>query len=415
MKKSKKIFSFGLCAIAIAAAPSIYSLTESELSTDTPKYFVYVTLDDNSFQEAEFISAVIPTSIFCYFRSVADQTLQNKFLSDGAGYRTTFDQYKCEDDSGILSALPKNPAIPPEVIAKATRVSADDPIVYKIWMKVAATDNNDKDNPYYASEYESGDYSVMKLFPNGAGQFGKMQVKGSNNFSMNLLGNEASVVFDDTSNNVNVTETIFLRSIVEDGLLNDGSSRYYAGRLKSVVKQSGAIRKDVAFVTDKETNTIVRSDIALGNPARCYKLGKNLQTVFDRSQPNGFLLYQASTGSRIKNMISYGGYDIKTNGTVISTVPIGGGLIFNSSLQEGITYQLTNGQTTEDIKVKAYRRNINLQQVAAAENDSLCNPLFAKLTANVSTLVAVEPPAADWSSVIEFPSALNIPANPKPL
>jgi len=416
MIKSKKIFLFGFCAVAIAAAPSIYSLTESELSTDTPKYRVYVNLDDNSAQEAEFIAAVIPASFSCYFRSVADQALQNQFLSDGAAYITTFDQYKCEADPGILSALPKNPASPPEVIAKATRTSAEDPIVYKLWMKLSATDNEAKDDPYYASVYENGDYAVMKLFPNGTGEYGKLQIKGANgSFSLNLLGNEASVIFDDTNNGLEVKNEIFLKAIVDDATLSDGSPRYHAGRVKTVVKQSGDVQVDVAFVTDKETNSIVRYDVGLGTPARCYKLGKNLQSVFDKSQPKGFLLYQASSGTRIKNMISYGGYEIKSAGTPIATVPIGGGLIFNNSLQEDTTYQLTDGQNSEDIKAKAYRRSINLQQVADAENDNLCSPLFAKLNANVSTLVAVEPPAADWTSVIEFPSALNIPTNPKRL
>jgi hypothetical protein len=400
-----KISATAAALIALFSVSSLQSIGNTDYDKDSPNYFIYLDLGGST-TEAEFIAASIPASIACYFRSVGDASYQNKFLSDGAAYYNNFDQQKCESDAGILSALPKNPNDPPKVIAQATRGSASEPIVYRLWGAIAGTDSKDRTDPYYAQPTEPFT-AVMKLFPNGSGEFGKMQLKTQDDsLYINLSENDASVMFLDNS----TTNLVFLRALVSSGRLPNGTSRYYVGRYT----QTGGTNSDIIFSTDKQSNVIVRSDPQLSMP-KCYKLGTNRASIDSGSTGIEFLMYDASTGERIKNMNAYANA-LLTGGSSPYTISSGEGILRqdqNGTLVDGATYTVTVNGIPRSVKLKAYGKQKVLPSFNAS-TDSECSPLLNFLTQNAATLTVAAPPAADWSSAVDWPSQTP-PANPRPL
>lgn len=409
MTKNSKINKFSAAAaalIALCAAPLIQSIGNTDYDKDSPGYLIYLDLGGGSSTEAEFIAATVPASFACYFRSVGDASYQNKFLSDGGAYYNNFDQLKCESDAGILSAIPKNPNDPPKVIAEATRASANDPIVYRMWGRIAGTDSTDMVDPYYARPTDAFN-AVMKLFPNGSGEFGKMQLKTQDDsLYINLIGNDASVKFIDGS----VTNYVFLRVLPGSGTLTNGTSRYSVGRYTL----TGTRTSDILFATDKQNNTIVRSDPAITTP-KCYKLGTNFANIDSGSTGKEYLMYNAATGARIKTMDTYAN-GILTGGAQPYTISSSGGSLrqdgFNT-LVDGSTYTLTANGIATSVKLKAYVKQKTLSPFNA-NTDSDCSPLLTFLTQNASTLNVTDPPASDWTGATNWPSQTP-PANPRPL
>lgn len=404
--KSIGLYSVAVVLIAAFAVPLLHSTGNTDYDKDAPGYLVYLDLGGGSSTEAEFISASIPAAFACYFRSVGDAAYQNQFLSDGGTYYKNYDQQKCETDAGILSAVPKNPNDSPKIIAQATRASASEPIVYRMWASIAGTDSNDMTDPYFGAPTEVF-RAVMKLFPNGSGEFGKMQIKTQDDsVYINLSGNDASVKFPDGS----VINYVFLRALAGSGTLANGTSRYAVGRYT----QTGTTNSDIIFATDKLSNIIVRADPALTAP-KCFKLGTNLANIDAGSIGNGYLMYDATTGARIKTMNIYAN-GVLTDGAHSYTISSSGGILRqdgSNTLVDGSTYTLTANGNSTSVKLKAYsKRKVLLSFNASSDSD--CSPLLSFLTQNASTLSVTAPPSTDWTGTTDWPS-LTLPSNPRPL